>query len=110
MSTDHIEKAKRNFEGIEAVHAGKRCALDWAPWMGDWFHSSSPRNDNSHAEGPWDHWVDLAIGILADPLTAKVHPEAHIAVAALATRNFYDEANVELTDADLVERFKDATA
>lgn len=103
-----LNKAADEYEEIQAVPAGKRCAVDWAPWMGDWFVSSSPRNGNSNAEGPWDHWVDLAIGILRDPMTAIIRPDAHAAVQALATNNFYSEANRNLTDADLAERFKEA--
>ena len=100
-----LDKRAQAFEEIEAAHAGKRCALDWAPWMGDWFVSSSPRNGNSNAEGPWDHWVDLAVRILRDPMTAKVRPEAHAAIQDVPPADFYDEANVYLTDADLAERF-----
>lgn len=105
-----LDQAADRYDEIEAVHAGKRCALDWAPWMGDWFVSSSPRNDNSNAEGPWDHWVDLAIGILKDPMTALVRPEAHAAAQALTTKGFYSEANRSLTDEELAERFKEASA
>lgn len=94
-----------DFQEVGAIQAGKRCAINWTPWMGDWFVSHSPRNSNSHAEGPWDHWVDLAIGILKDPLTAKVRPEAHAAVAGLDTHDFYDEAAVDLNDEDLRARF-----
>lgn len=107
MSTtpEHITRAADNFEPIETVHAGKRLAVDWATWMGDWFVSSSPRNGNTNAEGYWDHWVDLAIGILKDPLTAIVRPEAHAAADALATFSFYDETNRKLTDDELNTRF-----
>lgn len=98
-----------DYQEVGAIHAGKRCAVNWTPWMGDWFVSHSPRNGNSHAEGPWDHWVDLAIGILKDPMTAKVRPEAHAAVADLATYDFYDESKVRLTDEDLAVRFPGKT-
>ncbi|GAA2681823.1 hypothetical protein [Actinoplanes palleronii] len=101
----NIRRAAELFDEIQAVRAGKRCALDWAPWMGDWFVSSSPRNGNSNAEGQWDQWVDLAIGILKDPLTAIVRPEAHVATQHLATYDFYSEANRQLTDEELAARF-----
>lgn len=104
-NNEKLDRRAQNFEEVEAAHAGKRCALDWAPWMGDWFVSSSPRNGNSNAEGPWDHWVDLAVRILRDPLTAKVRPEAHAAVQHVQPADFYDEANVYLTDEDLAARF-----
>ena len=106
---DNIARAAENFEEIQAVPAGKRLALDWAPWMGDWFVSSSPRNGNSNAEGPWDQWVDLAIGILKDPITALVRPDAHEAAHSLTTNNFYSEANRYLTDEELAGRFGPAT-
>lgn len=94
-------------EEIAVMQAGKRCGIEWCPWMGDWFVSHSPRNDNSHAEGPWDHWVDLAIKILRDPLTAKVRPEARELALRLQAYDFYSESRTQLTDADLVERFGD---
>lgn len=97
------------FEEVHVAHGGKRCAIVWDTWIGDWFASQSPRNGNSNAEGPWDHWVDLAIAILQDPLTEKVRPEARAAVAQLGRKNFYDESGVELTDEDLMARFKGAT-
>src|SRR4051795_2002407 len=100
-----IQHAADNFIEIGAVNGGKRCAVVWAPWMGDWFTSHSPRNDNSNAEGTWDHWVDLAIGILKDPLTGIVRPEAHAAAAGLATFDFYSESNRTLTDDELAARF-----
>ena len=48
-NNEKLDRRAQNFEEVEAAHAGKRCALDWAPWMGDWFVSSSPRNGNSNA-------------------------------------------------------------
>lgn len=90
---------------VPVVGGGKRCGVRWATFMGDWFTSWSPRNSNSNAEGPWDHWVDLALAILHDPLTAKVRPEAHAAVARVLRNHFYDESNTQLTDADLADRF-----
>jgi hypothetical protein len=94
-----------DYQEVPVISAGKRCGVNWTPWMGDWFVSHSPRNGNSNAEGPWDHWVDLAIRILRDPMTAKVRPEAHAAAAGLEMQEFYDEANVHLDDEDLRERF-----
>lgn len=94
------------YQEIPAVSSGKRCGVQWAPWMGDWFASWSPRNGNSNAEGPWDHWVDLALKILRDPMTEKVRPEAHAAVKDVQAKDFYDEANTYLGDEDLAERFK----
>ena len=87
--------------------AGKRCGLVWAPWMGDWFTSHSPRNDNSHAEGYWDHWVDLALMILRDPLTKIVRPGAYEAAMAHLPEpvDFYDGCGRALTDEELMARF-----
>jgi hypothetical protein len=97
------------FDEQGAVSAGKRCAVEWAPWMHDWFVSSSPRNSNSHAEGPWDHWVDLALGILSDPLTAIVRPDVHDPALKGKRRNFYDEADRQLTPDELRARFDRST-
>lgn len=94
-----------SYEEVPAVQAGKRCGVQWAPWMDDWFTSWSPRNDNSNAEGPWDHWVDLAIEILRDPLTAKVRPEVHELMQKVAPFGFCDGANRYLTEDELSERF-----
>lgn len=95
------------YQEIPALSSAKRCGVQWAPWMGDWFTSWSPRNSNSNAEGTWDHWVDLAIGILQDSMTELVRPEAHaIAVAQLKRFDFYDESNRELTEAELNARFR----
>ncbi|MFD1546970.1 hypothetical protein [Nonomuraea guangzhouensis] len=102
---DYFEQAAANFEEIPAINAGKRCGVQWTPWMDDWFTSWSPRNSNSNAEGPWDHWVDLAINILKDPLTELVRPEAHALAQQLEARGFYSEANRDLTGAELRARF-----
>lgn len=102
-----------NFEEQPILQSGKRCGLEWAPWMGDWFTSWSPRNSNNNAEGPWDHWVDLALQILQDPLTKLVRPEAYAAVvntsepANFEPKGFYDEANRYLTEDELAARFAD---
>lgn len=92
---------------VPAIQAGKRCGVQWAPWMGDWFTSWSPRNWNNNAEGPWDHWVDLAVKILRDPMTALVRPDAHEAAKALEPRDFYTETGRELSGEELAARFKD---
>ena len=97
------------YDGQSVSEGGKRCGLEWAPWMGDWFHSYSPRNDSSHAEGPWEHWVDLAIHILRDPMTAIVRPGAHAVVmeANLEPVGFYGDHGRDLTDAELMARFRE---
>lgn len=98
---------REDYEYVEAIKAGKRLGMRWAPWMGDWFTSWSPRNDNDHAEGYWDQWVDLALKILQDPMTKIVRPDAHEAVAEVPVCNFYSEANRVLTAEELAARFPD---
>jgi hypothetical protein len=93
-------------EGQSVHEGGKRLGMEWAPWMGDWFTSYSPRNDNSNAEGYWDHWVDLALRILRDPLTGIVRPEAHAAVAAVEPFDQYSGASRTLTGDELMARFR----
>lgn len=105
MTPEQINQAASSFDEIAAIQGGKRCGVQWTPWMEDWFTSWSPRNGNNNAEGPWDHWVDLAIKILQDPMTAQVRPEAHEAAKAIQIADFYDGANRYLTEAELVERF-----
>lgn len=95
-----------SYEEDAFLSGGKRCGLAWTPWMGDWFVSWSPRNWNNHAEGPWDHWVDLALRILNDPMTKTVRPEVYD--AEYRGKNFYDETARGLTDEELGERFKEA--
>ena len=97
--------SKNDYEEIPAVGAGKRLGVQWTPWMGDWFTSWSPRNGNSHAEGQWDQWVDLAVKILQDPLTQIVRPAAHEAVRDITPIEFYTGAERELTDDELAARF-----
>lgn len=109
MNREHIRKAADEFTEIPAIQAAKRCGMWWTPWMGDWFTSWSPRNGNGNAEGTWDHWTDLAIRILRDPMTAIVRPEAHALAQQLEPRDFYDESHRVLTDDELEKRFaKDA--
>ncbi len=93
------------YNEIVVHEAGKRCGMAWNPWLGDWFTSHSPRNDNTNAEGTWDHWVDLALQILRDPMTEIVRPDAHRAVSGVAPVGFYSESNRTLTAEELVERF-----
>lgn len=101
-------RSSLGYEEQEVFDAGKRCGVQWTPWMGDWFNSWSPRNSNSNAEGPWDHFVDLAIGILRDPMTRIVRPGAHQVVieANLEPVGFYSESNRRLTDDELMARFR----
>ena len=91
---------------IADLPAAKRIAVRWASWMGDWFVSHSPRNGNSDAEGPWDHWVNLAIAILQHPATAITRPDAHAAAQGLEVRDYYDEVDRGLTDAELARLFR----
>ena len=105
---DRVRVLGNTYEGVPVHAGGKRCGLTWTPWMGDRFTSHSPRNDNSHAEGYWDHWIDLALEILRDPMTAKVRPDAHAAVAGVEPMDLYDGPNVQLTYEDLAERFPSA--
>jgi len=86
------------------IEGGKRLGVRRSD-LGDWFVSHSPRNWNSFAEGPWDHWVNLAIRILQDDLTKVVRPEAHKAAKELDVFDFYSETNRDLTDAELEQRF-----
>lgn len=86
------------FTGVKGT---KRADVVWTPWMGDWFTSYSPRNSNTHAEGPWDHWVQVALSILQHHATAIVRPQVYAAVADLPNTEFYTETNRELTDEEL---------
>lgn len=97
-------RQRLGFDEQEAIGAAKRCGVQWTPWMGDWFTSWSPRNDNNNAEGTWEHWVTLAQLILNDPLTAIVRPDVYQAVAAPPSR--YDETERYLSDDELMARFK----
>jgi len=86
-----------------AVTGGKRLGVQHHD--GDWFTSYSPRASNAYAEGQWDQWVDLAIKILRDPLTAITRPEAHELAQQLEPKNFYDECGRELAEAEIEARF-----
>jgi hypothetical protein len=98
------------FEPVEAVSGGKRLAVDWAPWMGDWFVSSSPRNGNTNAEGEWGQWVDMAVKILQHAATKTVRPEAHAAVADLKPFDFYTGTNRELSTEEVESLFGGSNA
>ena len=89
---------------VRGVQSAKRVTIVHTPWMGDWFVSHSPRNGNSHAEGTWDHWVQLAVSILQHPATAVVRPEAHAAVSSIKNTNYYTDGRV-LTDGELARLF-----
>ncbi len=110
---DDRSEAKRwrdglGYEEMPVASSGKRCGVQWTPWMGDFFTSWSPRNSNNNAEGPWDHWVDLALHILRDPLTAIVRPEAYAAVGDVSPVGFYTETGRDLTDEELMTRLRPA--
>lgn len=93
---------------VEVIQAAKRCGLNWNPWMGDWFTSYSPRNDNHNAEGTWDHWVDFALKVLSDPMTHIVRPDAYIQNPQ--TKEFYAQSDRILTEQELGNRFPVPTA
>lgn len=90
---------------VRGVQSAKRVDVVRIPWMGDWFASHSPRNGNNNAEGPWDHWVQLALSILQHPATAVVRPEVHAAVQGIENTRFYDSVGRALTNAELVQLF-----
>lgn len=48
----------------DALRGEKRCGIQRSDWLTGWFVPWSPRNDNQNAEGPWNHWVELARKIL----------------------------------------------
>jgi hypothetical protein len=102
---DATEARRRSYHEEPALSAGKRLGVQWCPWMGDWFTSWSPRNDNNNAEGEWDQWVDLALKILSDPLTQITRPEAFIERDKAGIRDYYTGANRRLTETELEERF-----
>lgn len=109
MTPEQYQQAAKDFDEIEVGSSGKRCGVQHDPWMGDWFTSWSPRNGNSNAEGPWAHWVDLAVRILRDPMTAIVRPDAHEAGQKIGLRDFYDDADRYLSETELLGRFAKAS-
>ena len=90
---------------IRGIKSSKRASIVWTPWMGDWFVSHSPRNGNEHAEGTWDHWVQVAVSILQHPATAIVRPEAHEAVADVTNTDFYSESGRDLSNEEVEALF-----
>ena len=94
-----------NEQYIKGVRSSKRASIVWSPWMGDWFVSHSPRNGNEHAEGTWDHWVQVALSILQHPATAIVRPEAHAAVEGVENTDYYSESGRDLSDDELTDLF-----
>src|SRR5580692_4771430 len=98
MNAEEYDRATHDYEEIHVHQSGKRCGMQHTPWMGDFFTSWSPRNGNSNAEGPWEHWVDLAVRILQDPMTAIVRPDAAEAARGIEKRDFYAEADRYLTE------------
>ena len=94
-----------NEQYIKEVRSSKRASIVWTPWMGDWFVSHSPRNGNEHAEGTWDHWVQVALSILQHPATAIVRPEAHAAVEGVENTDYYSESGRDLSDDELTDLF-----
>lgn len=87
------------------IEGGKRLGVRRSDFLRDWFVSHSPRNDSYCAEGPWEHWVDLAVHILQDPLTGITRPEAHELAKQLDVKDYYSDADRYLTDEELVARF-----
>lgn len=92
-------------KGIPGIQSAKRLGMTWVPWMGDWFASHSPRNGNSNAEGPWEHWVQLAVSILQHPATGRVRPDAHAAVQGLENTRLYTTTSRDLTDDEIATLF-----
>lgn len=109
LTPEEYQRAADHYEEIDVVQSGKRCGVQHDPWMGDWFTSWSPRNANSNAEGPWAHWVDLAVRILRDPMTAIVRPEAHELAQQIEPRDFYADSDRPLTEAEVITRFTGET-
>lgn len=88
---------------VPGVTSAKRVTIVHTPWMGDWFVSHSPRNGNSNAEGPWSHWVDLALSILQHEFTGLVRPELREAVKGHELRNYYSESDRDLTEEEIAK-------
>lgn len=91
---------------IKGLAYTKRVGIVWTPWMGDWFTSYSPRNSNSNAEGPWEHWVEMALSVLKHPATKLVRPEVYDAVKDILVNRRYDDADRYLTDDELETLFR----
>jgi hypothetical protein len=95
-----------DFVELPVFSAAKRCGLQHAPWMGDWFTSWSPRNDNNNAEGSWHHWANLAAYILSHPATQIVAPELYRADLK-PDETMYSGGN-QLTDEQITSLFRGA--
>lgn len=95
------KELRGDFGEVNAVRGGKRLAVVWAPWMGDWFSSHSPRNDNSNAEGQWGQWAHMAAQILAHPLTRLVAPELYRPDLPYR-HDLYDATPREATEAEII--------
>jgi hypothetical protein len=80
-----------DYKYIATLASTKRLSVVNAPWMGDWFVSHSPRNGNENAEGPWSHWVQVALSILQHEFTDTVNPELRAAALAFENTNLYSE-------------------
>lgn len=112
LSDEQAAEDWRNALGVEeipVVGAAKRCGVQWTPWMGDWFTSWSPRNDNNNAEGTWEHWVNLALGILQDEMTASIAPEVFVAAHHYLPRfdpKKYADSDRLLSETELRARFE----
>lgn len=92
-----------DFTEVDVFEAAKRCGIRRASWIGDWFTSWSPRNDNCNAEGNWAHWVNLAKFILSHPATEVVDKEAYNPTLAV-DRSMHTDC-VTLSDEQLAKWF-----
>jgi hypothetical protein len=100
--------AKLGHDEQPVYHITNCLGIRWAPWMGDWFVSWSPRN--SDIEGTWDHWIDLSLLILSDPLTEIVRPAVYMPLVAKKVVGFGAESHRYLTYAELRARFDTGSA
>lgn len=92
-----------DFEEQQIFAAAKRLGIRRCPWMGDWFVSWSPRNDNCNAEGTWLHWANLAAYILSHPATKEVAP--HLYRSDLTADDQLYSGGNELTDEQIAQYF-----
>lgn len=76
-NSESYEKMRQRMTSEPVIEECKRAGVAWIPLMGDWFVGWSPRNLSPNPEGPWDHWVRLAVRVLQHPLTAQVDPELY---------------------------------
>lgn len=102
-SPEGIRAIKDLWDEVAIIRAAKRCGLSWAPQSGDWFVAWSPRNGNTNAEGPWNHWATLAALILSNPLTAKSAPGLYR--PDLKPAEVHTENPNPLTDQEIAEAF-----